>query len=181
VSAAPEAITDADNVTLLIKEARDRQRRRRRVIGVALALSLIAAVVVAVGRRGSTPPPGSPLGVSATAGASSSTSRRARTLTARDFVKYGISCQMLRQAAIPIGPGLGWYCAPRFSARDWDGIVFGMSKQQVRRLVGRPAASRDRCWRYPVYPTRYEIATGVAKRTLDVCFFAGRVSDMSYQ
>lgn len=176
------AVAGQATVTPLIKEARDRQRRRRQWIGGALVMALgIAAVVFVLGGRGSTPPPGGSPGFSAGAGGSSSNDRSEQELSARAFVKYGISCAALRQAAIPIGPGLGWYCAARRSARNWDKIVFGMSQQQVRRLVGSPAASRARCWLYPVLPTRYEVATGTAKRNLDVCFFAGRVSDMSYQ
>ena len=94
----------------LFEEARARQRRRRRAIG-AVALSLgIAAVVIVVGGRGSSP--GGPPGLVTAAGAPSSTDRADRTLTVRDFAKYGIDCQTLRLAAIPIGPHMKWRCRP---------------------------------------------------------------------
>ncbi len=50
--------------------------------------------------------------LSAAAG-SPSTGRTDRTLTVRDFLKYGIDCHTLQLAAIPIGPHMKWSCKPR--------------------------------------------------------------------
>jgi len=117
VSAFGQAIVHGENVRPLIKEARDRQRRRRQSIGGALVLSLgVAALVAAVGGRGSGPSPGSPPGPSAAARAQSSTSPAGRALpalTARDFAKYGISCQALRQADIPGASEKSPWCKSR--------------------------------------------------------------------
>ena len=91
----------------LFTEARARQRRRRRTIATVM-LALGIAAVVASG-RGLPSPGGQPV-FSAAAGSPPSTGRAGRTLTARDFVKYGIDCQTLRLAAIPIGPHMKWRC-----------------------------------------------------------------------
>ena len=185
----------------LMKEARDRQRRRRRTVGSALALSLgIAALVVVVTGPGHSS--GGPPGLSAT-GTPSSSHRTEPALTARYFAKYRLGCYTLRQAAIP---GAG-HCKPEsvvlsfkthsvviksspagstlarpaagVSARDLGGVVFGMSKQQVQRRLGKPTTTHGPCWQYELLPTAGAAAAGVSEVDVGVCFYEGRAAYMS--
>jgi hypothetical protein len=57
-------------------------------------------------------------------------------------------------------------------------LVDGMSKQQVLQAVGKPATTRGRCWQYPVAPSP-RAPRGVVSTVVGVCFFGGRVSDLS--
>ena len=65
-------------------------------------------------------------------------------------------------------------------------ITFGATKQQVLRLVGKPAATQGRCWQYAVkagkigslaLPPHY-LRFYVGVDTVRVCFFGAGVSDM---
>jgi hypothetical protein len=58
------------------------------------------------------------------------------------------------------------------------GISMGMTGDQVRRSVGKPARRQGRCWWYsqPVYKSM--AVRGVVKNYLGVCFFGGVVSDL---
>jgi hypothetical protein len=59
------------------------------------------------------------------------------------------------------------------------GITAGWSPQQVQRLLGKPTTKQGHCWQYPAKTDPYFAAYGVKKTVLDMCFFAGRVSDTS--
>lgn len=178
MSAAGQAIVRPGDLRPLIKEARDRQRRRRRALGGALVASLgIAALVVAVGGGASGPTPGGPSGVPSAAGAPSSTSPKMRTLTARDFAKYKISCQTLRQAAIPVGRSCKTPVSRTFRPY-WTRVVFGMSRQQVQHLLGKPVTRQGRCWQYPNPASPWD-AAGAELPNVGICFFGGRASDMA--
>jgi hypothetical protein len=52
-------------------------------------------------------------------------------------------------------------------------LVFGLTKQQVRRLVGPPAKVVGNCWQYDVHAVYSDGYVDTADR---VCFFYGRYS-----
>jgi hypothetical protein len=62
------------------------------------------------------------------------------------------------------------------SAGDLGGVVFGMSEQQVQRLLGGPTTRQGSCWKYALLPTSAAAAVGAAETDVGVCFFAGRVA-----
>lgn len=64
---------------------------------------------------------------------------------------------------------------------NFGGIIFGMAPNQVQRLLGKPASRQGRCWQYPLQVTKSEAAKGVVKDDQNVCFFAGQLSDTSFQ
>jgi len=62
---------------------------------------------------------------------------------------------------------------------SFGGLVFGMTKSQVERRLGKPESIQGRCWMYPDDVGKYLAAQGVVKSVVGVCFFAGRYSDRS--
>lgn len=62
----------------------------------------------------------------------------------------------------------------RFAANQ-SKVIFGMTHQQVRRLVGPPVKILGNCWQYPPYN-----ATGPTGKTFIIadrlCFYEGRYS-----
>lgn len=65
-------------------------------------------------------------------------------------------------------------CGP---SGPWGRLTFGMTRSQVRSLVGKPAAARSDCWLYPQRVSKYLAAYGVVKTVQEACFFGGTLSD----
>lgn len=57
-------------------------------------------------------------------------------------------------------------------------LSFGLTKQQVRRLVGPPAKIARNCWQYPVHRVD---SNGYSEKTDKLCFYDGRYSQKYIQ
>jgi hypothetical protein len=90
-----------------------------------------------------------------------SSSGRARTLSSP-----GGGCVRLPDSIAMCGP-----------TGPWGRVTFGMTRSQVRTLVGKPAATLGDCWRYPQPVSKYLAAYGVVKTVQEACFFGGTLSD----
>lgn len=125
-------------------------RNRRRLTGLAVGVGLIAAIAVgAVLLAGSRSSGRHKSGVS---GSSS-----------LHYVPYSIHYT----------PGAD----ARYNAHS-NRVVFGLTKQQVRRLVGPPTKIVGNCWQYQVNAV---YSNGYVDTADKLCFFGGRYSQKFIQ
>jgi hypothetical protein len=83
----------------------------------------------------------------------------------------------------PAGPKAGARVVGKTDTRYYKNstkLVFGMTEQQVRRLVGPPTKTLGRCWQYEInveYPANGKRADFIWNADR-VCFYGGRYSEL---
>jgi hypothetical protein len=125
-------------------------RNRRRLTGAAVGVGLIAAIAV---------------GVVLLAGSGSSGRHKSGASGSRrlHYVPFTVHYT-------PGGDA-------RYNARS-KRLIFGLTKQQVRRLVGPPAKVVGNCWQYQVNAVYSDGYVDSADR---LCFYSGRYSQKFVQ
>ena len=89
---------------------------------------------------------------------------------------------LTRSSGSPTGPRAGGHVIGKTDARYYANsqkLVFGMTKQQVRRIVGPPTKTVGRCWQYEInveYPANKNRGDFIWNADR-VCFLGGQYSD----
>ena|SRR5581483_8728873 len=60
----------------------------------------------------------------------------------------------------------------------YHNLPYGLTKQQVRRLVGPPTKIANNCWQYPVHEV---YSDGYTEKTDKLCFYDGRYTQKYIQ